>query len=356
VPVRTLLVLLLFFVLITLPYVQAQLAGGTDLVFGGFLINPGDGNTYLAKMHQGLQGEWRFKLPYTAQPGKGAYLFLFYLFLGHLARLTHLPLILVFHTARLVSALLLVIAVRRFLNVSLSGMLQPGRFSETSNDSSSGKQLGESTTLNLAHRSHIDRFFDLAILGLGLGWLIFPSGVITSDLWVAEAYPFLSAYANPHFALGLALMLWLLTFPSAEGEKSVISIALASLILSVVSPFGVIVVLVVLGGLTAWELGERLYWMHRGNARTDSGRSSKHDRSTNPMFRCILVFLFGAPLLLYDMWVARVDPVLAGWNAQNLTPSPQLWDLLLSFSPALLLAVVGMRSYGVQLIDALECF
>jgi hypothetical protein len=34
------------------------------------------------------------------------------------------------------------------------------------------------------------------------------------------------------------------------------------------------------------------------------------------------------------------DPVLAAWDAQNLTPAPELLDLALSFSPALVLAVV----------------
>jgi len=36
-----------------------------------------------------------------------------------------------------------------------------------------------------------------------------------------------------------------------------------------------------------------------------------------------------------------VDPILAGWNHQNLTPSPPIWDLLFSMTPALLLAIIG---------------
>ena len=47
-------------------------------------------------------------------------------------------------------------------------------------------------------------------LGLGLGWLALPFGGVPSDFWVAEAYPFLSSYANPHFPLSLALLLWLM--------------------------------------------------------------------------------------------------------------------------------------------------
>ena len=66
----------------------AVIAGGDTHVFGGFLLNPLDGNSYLAKMQQGASGSWRFTLPFTPEPGEGAYLFLFYLALGHLCRLT----------------------------------------------------------------------------------------------------------------------------------------------------------------------------------------------------------------------------------------------------------------------------
>src|SRR5690606_16607464 len=43
----------------------------------------------------------------------------------------------------------------------------------------------------------------------------------------------------------------------------------------------------------------------------------------------------------YALWVITTHPVLAGWNAQNLTPAMPLWDLVVSLSPALLLALPG---------------
>jgi hypothetical protein len=173
------------------------------------------------------------------------------------------------------------------------------------------------------------------------------------------------------------LLLYLLTFPSEERtrnrvvddeqnlreprEKSKISTrnyhlslrgafcatkqSLAALLLSVISPFGVIVALFVLGALVAWELGERIYRTHRVNAGDNLPQDERFDHGSNPFHRCILVFLFGAPLLLYDFWVTRIDPVLAGWNAQNLTPSPPPWDILLAFSPALILGLVGVSSH-----------
>ncbi|HEX7433447.1 MAG TPA: hypothetical protein VF326_07295, partial [Anaerolineaceae bacterium] len=53
----------------------------------------------------------------------------------------------------------------------------------------------------------------------------------------------------------------------------------------------------------------------------------------------------GCTMLAYMVWVIYTDPVLSGWNKQNVTPSPPFYDFLVSLSPALLLAVVGI--YGL---------
>lgn len=285
-------------VLTTLPYLLAGRAASPAHVFGGFLINPLDGNTYLAKMYQGWQGDWRFTLPYTAEPGEGAYLFIFYVFLGHLAGALGLELPLTFHVARLLGTLALLLALDHFFTTWLTGQRQ---------------QV-------LA--------FGLAALGSGLGWLAAPFGAFTSDLWVVEAYPFLSAYATPHFSLGLALLLWVL---SARGRSEWL-VAPAALALSIISPFGVVIALAVLGGMALWEFSPSIFSLLRLPANLPNLAAGR------PF---LLALLFGVPFLLYDVWIAWTDPVLTGWNAQNLTPSPLLGDLLISFSPLLPLALVG---------------
>jgi hypothetical protein len=67
-----------------LPYLWANAAAGSGHVFAGFLLNPLDGATYLAKMRQGWEGNWLFTLPFTADPGPGSFLFTYYLLLGPL--------------------------------------------------------------------------------------------------------------------------------------------------------------------------------------------------------------------------------------------------------------------------------
>ena len=161
------------------PYWLAYRVSG-EYVFTGILINPADGNSYLAKMHQGWNGSWRFTLPYTAEPGPGALIFTWYLFLGHLARWTGASLDLVYALARAGGGLALLLSAYVFL----------------------GHFLPEP-------RARLSGWL-LFALGSGLGWLAVPLGAFTSDLWVAEAFPFLAVFSNAHFGLATALLLWIL--------------------------------------------------------------------------------------------------------------------------------------------------
>ena len=165
---------------VCLPYFLAARGGNGDYIFNGFLLNPLDGNSYLAKMYQGWQGEWRFHLPFTPEPGNGAYIFLFYIALGHLGRITGLSLLSIFHTARILGSLAMLWSLWEFYKVVF-----PTQWSR-----------------RLA--------FVASSMGSGMGWLVINRGLITSDFWISEAYPFLSAYANPHFPLGLSLILGLM--------------------------------------------------------------------------------------------------------------------------------------------------
>ncbi len=293
------------FALTNLPYIFAAQAAGSNFVFGGFLLNPLDGNSYLAKMYQGWRGDWRFTLPYTAQSGNGSYLFLFYLFLGHLARWLNLPLLSVFHIFRILGTAGMLVALYFFFKTTL-----------------------------VAERLYLPAFV-LASLGSGLGWLLLPLGAFTADYWVAETYPFLSAYANPHFVIGLALLLWILTqqaLPRPLVLKDGLFIVLAALALSLISPFGVIIALIISGS-----------WVLLDSRQVISGRPH-FIANFWQLIRAapfLWILIGGMPLSIYDFWIARVDPLLAGWNLQNITSAPALWDTLVSLSPAILFALVG---------------
>ncbi|MBI3158866.1 MAG: hypothetical protein HYZ26_04635 [Chloroflexi bacterium] len=286
-------VLLTFLLALGLPYLYAARVAGQGYAFGGLLVNPPDGNTYLAKMRQGWRGEWLFTLPYNYETGAGALINLPYIFLGHLARWLGLPLALTFHAARLAAAAFLLWALYRFLAALFP--VGPGR-----------------------------RWaFLLAAFGSGFGWLAALAGGFTPDLWVGEAYPFLGAYSNVHFPLGLGLQLLLLTPEETPLtlRRGLGLVGLAAL-LALVSAFSVPVVAAVWGGLWLWRLARR--------------------QPARLAFRhALLSGLGGGPVLLYDLWAIRRDPLLAGWSGQNVTTLPPGWELLVAFSPALLLALPG---------------
>lgn len=283
--------------LISAPYIMGFLADSSQDQFGGFLINPIDGNSYLAKMQQGFRGEWKFQLPYTAEAGEGAYLFLFYLFLGHIGRITHIPLIYVFHGARLLSAVWLLFVI--------SAMLR--------------ELFNENKMYRLC--------FLLAGLGSGMGWIAALTGAFTTDFWVAEAYPFLSMYTNPHFSLGLGIMIYSLL--PRNREKPFNSLV-SGLLLGIIQPFAVVILglVKVINGLVKI---------------VEDGLGLKALIRKRWIWSILAFCLAGGLVITYQYWAILSDPYLSEWHRQNITVKPAPWDLVLSLSPCLIMGLVGIR-------------
>jgi hypothetical protein len=194
-----------------LPYLIAWVATPPGYQFGGILVNPFDGNSYLAKMRQGWAGMWQFHLSYTPEPHDGVYIiYLFYLVSGHVARLTGLPLVFIYHLVRVLAGLALLVSVYAFLV-----RLTRDRFE---------RRLG----------------FLLVGTSAGLGWLGLAVGAFAIDLWVPEAFAFFSLLTNPHFPLAMALMLLILmhvVWPS-RGVRRWLVPGLAALAGVLVQPLG----------------------------------------------------------------------------------------------------------------------
>jgi len=291
-------------ILVTLPYLYATTQAGSDYHFGGFLLNPIDGHSYLAKMHQGWSGQWRFTLPYTADTGDGAFLFVYYLFLGHVARISGLPKVFIFHLARLVGSAILLYNLARFYHRSFQ-------------------------------KDHLRIFaFSLAVLGSGLGWVAILTGLFTPDFWVAEGYPFLSIYANPHFPLGLGMLLFLL---DPGQDTPLLWLGVVSLFLVLILPFAAVIL--------------SLLWIAKIMLeQVEMGSFTLQELFDSRQVRMLLTILAESiPIVFYDWWITQSDPLLAVWNQQNITPSPPPGEFLLAFSPALLTAVWGIkRSWSNQ--------
>jgi hypothetical protein len=288
---------LLVIFLISVPYLIAVFSITPEMEFGGFLLNPIDGYSYLAKMQQGYSGTWRFVLPYTSEPGEGAYLFLFYLGLGHLSRILGISNLILFHLFRILGSVALLLALY-LLIIRLF-------------DDRQSRLIG----------------FVLATMGSGLGWLGILAGYFSSDFWVAEAYPFLSMYTNPHFPLGLAILIFFMILDN----KNIFLAFVLGTALAIIQPFAVVIAILVKTGSILLELFQQKELIFQKLIKS-------------PALWNLLGFgISGGLLLVYQYLSILADPVLANWNDQNLTPSPALVDFLLSFSPVLPLAIFGMR-------------
>ncbi len=297
-----------------LPYIIAARIAPEGWQFAGILVNPFDAHSYMAKMQQGVEGNWLFHLTYTPEPHEGAFIFTFYLALGHLAALTGLPLIWIFHLARLAAGFCLLLVAFRFI-----AQVTPHPYER-----------------RLA--------FVLLISASGLGWLGAIFGAFPIDLWVPEAFVPYSLYANPHFPLGMALMLIIfqrVAWPTASeapgttphppqnppspipNSQSVLWAGLAALALALILPFALLTVWAILAVFLSWlyVTRRRLPWPQ--------------------IWPTLGVGLFSAPVIAYDYWLSVTHPIMAGWSAQNVTTAPAILDFLLGYGLLGLLAMVG---------------
>ncbi len=285
--------------LIALPLVIGMAAANDNLVFNGFIINIPDNYSYIGKMREGWMGSWQFSMLSSSIPPGKNYLYLFYIFLGHVARWLGLPLVFTFHAARGLGVILLWHQLSRFVEVYL--------------------ERHDAKTKNIA--------LLLLCFGSGIGWVAVIFGGYTGDFWIPEAYPFLSMYANPHFPLGTALVVdFLVQLQKPFVRKDVIPLALKGMLLGITMQFGVVVAGIVAGLTQAWEMIKKQHpvrwWM-------------------------LWFFIPGGLVLIYQFIVLRSDPVLREWDIQNITLTPSIWNILVSFSPALLLAI-GIIIYLIK--------
>lgn len=281
------------------PYLWAARSSGALYEFAGFLINPLDGLSYLAKMREGWQGSWLFTLPFTANPGPGTFLFTYFLLLGHLARTLQLPLLVTYHASRILAGALLLYTAWVFYN-----------------------------RIGLGPRECRIAWWMTAV-GSGLGWIAVPLGALPADLWVAEYVPFLAILSSAHFPLALALLLWVVMlvalFPEWRGLGKAVTIAALSFALASLQPF-----LILPAGLAlaVWSL-----------LRFQFGDTSRARESSLGLTAAALG---AAPWASYYVWATTRQPQLAIWAAQNQTPTPAPWDVALALGLPGLLAGIGI--------------
>ena len=313
----------------SIPYLLGATSATESRIFGGFVYAVEDCYSYLTKMRQGAEGAWLFHIAYTPEPHPGALFFPFHLLLGKIAAL--LPggdlttrMVLVYHGARVIFGLGLLLTVYRFL-------------------------------AEFAQQTAVRRIaWLMTTFGGGLGWLLVALGQpnwlgsIPLDFILPEGFTFLVLYSFPHIALARTLLLWGILFmlkawegthpnPKSQSRftfyvlrftsfKWVALTGLLWFLMGLIVPFYVAVAWAVTGAalLALWLRKKSIPWREGLLAGVAA--------------------LLSAPVVAYSAWVFTSDRVYATWAAQNLILSPHPLHYLAAYGIPLALAAFAARA------------
>ena len=299
----------IFVILTLVPYAIAVLFTDDKASFMGILANHQDGATYFAKIREGMAGRWLYELQHTPQDHDPAGLFLFYITLGHAARILGFSPFVVFHLARIAASFFMFTALYR-LGAHVWQRPRPRRL-----------------------------FFLLTSVASGLGWLFIPflsdAEVLPPDFGIPEAFPLYAAYANPHFPLSIGCIamltgIYLMVFrpgytqaPTAENGGSLV--LLYSVTLALIQPpalvgiGGALLVFVMVSGYTRREIPwHEIRWAS-------------------------MMALPALPVLVYYIMVFSTNDLLREFNEQNVTPSPNILLTIIGYGFLLIIAAPGIN-------------
>lgn len=289
---------LLIVVLSSLPYLFGLRITPPGYEFLGLTHNIDDGAVYLSWMRQAADGHFFIRNLFTSDPQPAKTFNLLFLLMGWTSRLSHLPLIVVFHLYRVGLAVALLFAAHKYSRVFLDKPEQ--------------------------HRILIP----LLGLSAGVGWMLpgagAPSGPV--DNWQPEAITFLSIYLNPLFLAGLILMVgafyWLVLAQRTGQVGYAIYAGLCLLALGNVHTYDVITVAAV------WTL----YLVVLGIA--------ERRFPTRVFYLSVLAAIIAVPSVAYQFYLYRIDEVFRA-RANSPIPSPPVWSFFAGYGLVLVCAFIG---------------
>lgn len=309
--------------LTTIPYFIGFQTQGDDWRFTGFVFGVNDGNSYIAKMLAGAEGDWLFRTPYTYLEQRGILAYFPFIALGKLAYppAQHEQFVVIYHLYRLIGGVMAILATYEFIAYFVERI--------------SVRRLG---TL-------------VACFGGGLGWLLVILGQgnwlgsLPLDFYSPETFGFLALYGLPHLAVARALLLYGLllylrrpSFPSLTTKNSLLSTSLPGLLFLLNGLFQPLTIAVAWAAMGAHLTGYGLTLFARGHrTRAD------YQLWLDYLRRAILAGLISAPFILYSFLALRGDPFLSGWTSQNKILSPHFLHYLAAYGLILPLAFLGAR-------------
>lgn len=294
------------------PYFFGWLATPSNRTYTGIhRLTPGDVAVYYSFIEQGRQGHLISRNLYSSEPQSPAVITPQWFVLGQIANLFRFSTVAIYQLARIGFGLLFIILAYRFLANYIAD-LRTRRIVATV----AVFATGFGSFIPISDMSH-------AVQTLGL----------PVDMWVPEAFPFLTLYHNPQFLMALCLLLAILLLTLKYFIKPwrllVWGLSGLALLLALVHPYDVfLLAAILLGWLVIWVISEK----RRAPIKKFITLSA-----------CML-----APAVIY-LGVMRIifehQPALRGWAHQNITLSPALWWYIPAYIVPVILAIIGIRSF-----------
>lgn len=280
------------------PYIIGYAITPTGYHFLGFIYNMDDACVYLSWMRQAADGHFFLRNLFTTEPQSGQGFNLFFLALGTFARIAHLPLVSVFHLARIAAGVALLLAIYRISAFWF--------------EDERSRRMG------------------LLIVGLsaGFGWA-FRGDVAdlmraSVDRWQPEAITFLSLYASPLYSFPILLMvgsLYFLVRHEKTGDwKYPIYAGLILLVLANIHTYDVITIGLIWAMYSAYRL-----------IRKD----------VRPVFGGLIAAAIAAPSAVYQYHFYAIDQVFRA-RAAVPTPSPAIYWYAAGYGLLIPLALYGI--------------
>ncbi len=304
-----------------IPYLLGYAVQGNGWRFSGFVFGVEDGNSYIAKMLMGANGEWLFRTPYTSIPQTGVLSFLPYLLLGKLSSEPgqHEQLLALFQGFRLIGILLYCLSSHDFLKI-------------------------------FSKNQKIVRWgVVISTIGGGLGWLslfgLKGTGYngLPIDLYSPETFGFLSLFGLPHLAVSRALLVWgwvifIRKLGSSTPWKNGVLIGIIWLIMGFFQPLSVLTAWAGLGG--AWFVQYFVKIIQNQNLIQPWISKEIRDGFIQALFACAISGFW----VIYNVLLLTSNSFLKSWAEQNIIRSPSIIDYMIGFSLLIIPIGFGMIS------------
>lgn len=290
------------------PYVFAALAAPAGLRFTGtHAISPADLPVYFSYIEQVAQGKTIFRDLFTSEAHSPFIFSPIWLVIGLIRKWSGASALLSFHVARAILIPVFLIVLERWLRAFLPAWR--------------------------------DRRLGIFLITFGAGFAVFVAPLALHfaqgiemywpmDLWVSEAYGFLTLYQTPHFIAATILLLLTLSWFSeglvTKRTKNFAWSGLALLALTSFHPFHLVTIAAVCGFQVAY-----IWWLERKFplAAIRGG---------------LIVLGLAMPMIVYQALLLFWNPIAMGRAAENVNHTPAWWIVLLSFGLFIPLAAIGL--------------